>query len=382
MHKIIFCYLFSIFCLGGCVHKHSQTANADVICIAVNPNDSKKLDMETLFSSIEPIFLESSAVSLFRKCDKMIFFEDKYYILDRRSACISIFNTDGTFWRNSKSKQGNGPGEYYCIVDFDITKAKYIEILDASAYKIKRYDNEFNFINEINIPKKLYPINTFKCLDKDLYAFYSSSSSNATDEVKTYSFKQNRIVESTKGYIPKSFLNVGISQSYSFYELDEEVFFSFPYPNDKIYKIDKNEGCIREIYNYDFGRYSFPFSEVATHAYVFEDIIKGSKNYAFPIYRSENKNFLFTYIMYQEKQHLLLYEKTSRQSKLYSCTFSNGKVLIPPTFTDDVFLYVVAEPSWLKDIITEKLLVGKSKKRIESVTEDDNPIILKYRLRK
>ena len=383
MYKVVSLLLFSsLFCLYGCVNKHHSTIDSDAICITINPDRSEKLDIETLFASIEVIPLESSAVSLFSKCDKMFFFEEKYYILDRKAACIYVFNADGTFLRSSKSKQGNGPGEYYCIADFDISKDKHIEILDVSAYKIRKYDDEFNFLDEIDIPKKMYPISTFKCLNNELYAFYSSRSSDANDELKVYSFSQNRIVESVKGYISIPSLRVGVTQPYSFYELKEDVFFSFPYSNDKIYKIDSKEGCIKEIFRYDFGNHSFPFERIDTHVSIFEDVIKGSKEYAFPICRGENENFLFTFIMYQEKQYLLLYEKVLKQSNLYSCTFRDGKILLPPTLVDDNFLYVVAEQNWLEHLIAERLLVVKAKDAIKNIHEDDNPVILKYCLRK
>lgn len=370
------------FCLCGCANRHNHDISADAVCITVNPDNPEQLDIETLFSSIEVTPLESSTASLFSRCDKMFFFGGKYYILDRKANCIFIFNADGTFLRSSKNRQGSGPGEYYCIVDFDISKDNCIEILDVSAYKIRKYDDRFNFLDEIDIPKTLYPIITFKRLNDELYAFYSPLSSNTNDAIKIYSFKQNRIIESTEGYISIPSLKVGTTQPYSFYEFEENVFFSFPYPNDKIYKIDKNEGCIEEIIRYDFGSRSFPFGEIEPHASMFEDIIKGSEKYAFPIYRGENMNFLFTFIMYHEKQYLLLYKKDSKQSNFYSCMFRDGKVLLPPTFIDNDFLYVAAEQNWLEYLIAEKLLVGKTKGSIKNIQEDDNPVILKYCLRK
>lgn len=382
MYKYIYCYLFLFGVLCGCANRHGCIVDADAVCMTINPDDSKRLDMETLFSSVDVIPLESSTASLFSRCDKMIFYEGKYYILDKKAACIFIFDEDGTFLRSSKSKQGHGPGEYYCIVDFEISKDGHIEILDVSAYKIRKYDDKFNFIGEVDIPRKLYPISTFKCLNDGLYAFYSPRSSKTNDQITVYSFKQNRIVESVKGYISISSLKVGTTQSYSFYESGEDVFFSFPYPNDKVYKIDRNEGSISETVRYDFGNYSFPFEELDSHAVIFEDIIKGSKNYAFPIYRGENKDFLFTFIMYQGKQSLFLYDKVSRRSNLYSCQFHDGKVLLPPTFVDDNYWYIVAERGWLEYMVTEKLSDEKAKEAIKKIQEEDNPVILKYSLRK
>ncbi|TGY06890.1 6-bladed beta-propeller [Bacteroides muris (ex Afrizal et al. 2022)] len=385
MYKVVFGCLVVFFCLWGCVNKYDSIIDTDAACITVNPNNSEKLDIEAIFSSIEVTALESSEASLFGKCDKMLFKEGKYYILDRKEACIYVFNANGTFLRNSKSKQGDGPGEYHCIVDFDISKDKHIEILDVSAYKIMIYDDEFNFLDEVEIPKDLYPISTFKCLNNELYAFYSSfsSTSNANDRMNIYSFKQNRIVESTKGYIYIPSLRIGVTQPYSFYESEGDVFFSFPYPNDKVYKIEKNEGHIKEVIRYNFGSCSFPFEKIDSHKAIFEDIIKGSGKYAFPICRWENKNFLFTFIMYQEKQHLLLYKKDSERSNLYSCTFNNGELLLPPIYVDNDFLYVIAEPSWLEYLVSKKLLVETATiDTINNIKEDDNSVILKYRLKK
>lgn len=383
MYKVVSCYLLFLFCLCGCTHRRNYAVGDDVICIAVNPEESKELGMETLFSSIEILPLESSEVSLFGRCDKMLFAEGKYYVLDRKESCISIFAADGTFLGSSKGRQGNGPGEYYCIIDFDISKDKHIEILDVSAYKIRKYDDGFNFLGEVEIPKELYPITTFKCLNNGLYAFYSPFSSNTdSDEVRIYSYRLNRTIGNVNGYISNSSLNVGVTQPYSFYEFDGNIFFSFPYPNDKIYKIDVNEGFISEKIHYDFGNYSFPFSKINSYASIFEDIIKGSGKYVFPIYRCENKNFLFTFVMYQEKQYLLFYEKVLKRSHLYSCTFRDGKILLPPTFIDDDFLYIVAEQSWLEFLIDEKLLIGNMENLLKNTQVEDDMVIVKYCLRK
>lgn len=382
MYKVLFCYLLFIFCLCGCTHRHNAVDD-DVICIAINPEKSKELDMKTTFSSIEVVPLESSAASLFGRCDKMFFFEEKYYILDKKEACIFIFAADGTFLGNSKDKQGSGPGEYYCIVDFDISKDKHIEVLDVLAYKIKKYDDEFNFLGEVDIPKELYPITSFKCLNNEMYAFYSPLSSNTeSDKVRVYSFRENRIIDSVNGYITNAYLKVGATQPYSFYEFDGDVFFSFPYSNDKLYRIDGNEGYISEKIYYDFGDYSFPFRNINSHISVFEDIITGSKKYVFPIYRGENKRFLFTFAMYQEKQYLLLYEKVSKQVHFYSCTFHDGKMLIPPAFIDNDFLYIVAEQGWLEFLIDRNLQVGDMENSLKDNQEEDNPVILRYCLLK
>ena len=87
--------------------------------------------------------------------------------------------------------------------------------------------------------------------------------------------------------------------------------------------------------------------------------------------------------MYQEKQHLLLYKKDSERSNLYSCTFNNGELLLPPIYVDNDFLYVIAEPSWLEYLVSKKLLVETAAiNTINNIKEDDNSVILKYRLKK
>ena len=86
--------------------------------------------------------------------------------------------------------------------------------------------------------------------------------------------------------------------------------------------------------------------------------------------------------MYQEKQYLLFYEKVLRRSHLYSCTFRNGKILLPPAFIDDDFLYIVAEKNWLELLIAEKLLVGNMENLLKNIQEEDDLVIVKYCLRK
>ena len=52
-------------------------------------------------------------------------------------------------------------------------------------------------------------------------------------------------------------------------------------------------------------------------------------------------------------------------------------------YVDNDFLYVIAEPSWLEYLVSKKLLVETAAiNTINNIKEDDNSVILKYRLKK
>lgn len=370
-----------IISLCACSDRTNNHANGS-LTIHVDPNDFESLTMGNLFSSIELIALDNSDDALFYRGEKMYFINNEYYILDRSSTCIFVFDAKGTFLRSSKHREGRGPGEYYYIADFNVLDNNSVEILDVSAYKIRRYTNEFTFIDEVDIPKEIYPITMFQRLTDELYAFHSSSSStNKTDQVIVYSFKEGKVIQRAKGYISDPSIRPSHTQIYSFYEFDKEIFFSYPYPNDKVYRINRNGSEIKEVIAYDFGKYNFPFSKAVNHLNQFNDIMKGSHDYIFPTHRYENKEFIYTFVLYQEKLHLIRYRKDTNRTDSYSCSLSNGKTLLPPILIDEDFFYIIAEPSWLEYMISEELLSERSKEIYKNITESNNYVIVKYQLK-
>ena len=379
--KIIF--VLFVFCIAFSCRK--QTENSlDVIKIDVDMKASVKQPIETFFSAIEVVPLETTEESLLKKCGKVIFNNDKYYILDEGQHVIFVFDKHGHFIRSSKHKQGRGPGEYGTIMDFDFNpQTGYIEILDVSSYKIRRYDEDFNFINEFIYPKTMYNasfFSTFKAITSDLLVFYSSSGPvRDKDVLLLYSTSKNELIKRVEIQSIKH--RLGITQEYSFYMRDSALFFTNKYPNNDIYQILYNEEEIKRVVEFHFGEHTFCISDMSERSFENGNFIEmNNDRFAFPQAKYENDSSYFSIVYFKNELHLVTYNKKTKQTKVVPCKFSNGGMILPPKFVDNTYFYVIAEPDWIEMMIVKDLLDIQSQEIIETLKEDDNPVLLKYKL--
>ena len=371
-------YILIVFCIASSCKKQAENS-IDVIKIIVDMKTSKAKSIETIFSAIEAVPLETTENSLLKRCGKIICNDDKYYILDEGQNAIFIFDMQGHFLKNSMHKEGRGPGEYLSIVDFDINpQTGHIEILDVSAYKIRRYDEDFNFMNETTIPQTLYPITTFKIVTSDLLVFYSPRN-DINDKLLLYSVYKNEVVgrfniQSIKHRLP-------ITQKYSFYMRDSDLFFTNRYPSNYIFQILYNEKKIKECVEFNFGKNTFRITN--TSKTVLENNSSTEMNndqFVFPYTKHENDFSYFSFVEFKNELHLVSYNKESKLTKVVPCKFTDGGMILPPKFVDNIYFYVLAEPHWIDEMAKKTLLNSRSQEVIKTLKEDDNPILLKYKL--
>ncbi|MCC8147061.1 MAG: 6-bladed beta-propeller, partial [Bacteroidales bacterium] len=308
------------------------------------------------------------------------YYQDKYFILDRDQNAIFVFDKDGKFLLSSKDKEGEGPGEYFHLLDFDINyENQTIEIIDVSAYKIRRYTTDFTFLNEINLPLDVYPISSFELLSPDLYCFYESA--NGTKEVnilKMYSAKKNKIVGE---FLPVLKDNRPTTQQNSFYNFEGQIFYTFPFPNNELYRIDISDHSISKVLEYDLGKYNLPYDAfISSHVPGYE-YFEEYKDYLFITHKYENSKYYLGFIQKHNDLYAFKYNKATKEMDIISRIFSDGGILLPPALVDEECLYVLTSPQYLDITINPDLLDEKSKDVYRSLQEDDNPVILKYYLK-
>ncbi len=108
-------YLFFVFVICCSCNKPKQaykveeaisgTADSDsFVCypiqddrIIVNLDNNQKVSLFDYFSHIELIPLETNDDILIGYCEDLVFYQNRYYIFDRKRAVIQIFDQDGGF---------------------------------------------------------------------------------------------------------------------------------------------------------------------------------------------------------------------------------------------------------------------------------------------
>lgn len=103
--------------------------------------------------------------------DKVVYYSESYYVLDKKASQLMVFNGEGDFI-NRIGERGNGPGEYLRITDFEIDKEKQqILILSEPNRALFIYGLNGNFVKRLNLD---FFVNGFVLSKNNTYVFMSS----------------------------------------------------------------------------------------------------------------------------------------------------------------------------------------------------------------
>lgn len=322
--------------LEGCQEKSVNKTSAEYLKINVNINNARIIPAKQWFSSIELIPMETNEESLIGQWKKAIFHEENFFILDSKQGVIFIYNANGDYLLSSSSKKGQGPEEYMSILDFDINKeTNTIEILDASNYKIKKYDREFNYLSSWTLPQDLLPFSRFKILSHDRYAFYYGPSEKDTESIRIFSAHEEQVIKKLRPH-PFAIEDVISTQGNPFYEFNNQLFFTYTYPNNELYKIELKDWDIKKVVEYNFGKCTFTPDVMPDHR--MRDFFQNNRNkYVFITNKYENNNYYLAFTYFKDDMYVIRYNKQTKNQEVISWKFSDGGMLLPPAFIDNDF---------------------------------------------
>ncbi|MDR2131044.1 MAG: 6-bladed beta-propeller, partial [Odoribacteraceae bacterium] len=138
---------------------------------------SGTINIHEVLDSVKYVCLETSDDCLIREINKIVYHDNKYYILDRtKTKRLLCFDSAGRFER-SFGRTGQGPGEYVEPTDFMITSSQVI-ILDQFAHKLLFFDKRGNFIYPLSLKYKIHAITS---LDNDSLFIAKAGDNRHTD---------------------------------------------------------------------------------------------------------------------------------------------------------------------------------------------------------
>lgn len=197
---------------------------------------NNRLDLSHRVSSMSFIALNDSiSNALFKSIDKCIFKDGKIFILDYwGTSSVKVFDLKGNFLFNVGS-QGNGPQEYYKVIDFDVTEDA-IYLLDSKLRKILCFDLNGSFIDEYSYNNKIAGINGLIVTLDGNFLLGMDVNINMEHQVvltdKEFDIKQQ--ILSVDSLTTKGHLNIG-----SFKRCGDQIVYNYPV-SDYIYIFDNN----------------------------------------------------------------------------------------------------------------------------------------------
>ena len=197
LKMVILSFLFFISCNRPIKKENIETIKVNLKTEAV------EVSFDDYFSSSKVIALETNENSIFSQIDRISFYDNKIFILDRKLNSILVFNeNNGSFLFKIKNI-GRGPQEYTGLMDFTIDEKNnnivlytdrpyglYIHNLDGTFIKKVGLNNFY--INIASIDGKILFLNRdvnneYLLFDYDVAKSEEQGFLDISDRDKTYS---------------------------------------------------------------------------------------------------------------------------------------------------------------------------------------------------
>lgn len=346
--------------------------------VTINLDNIYEPKFKEIFSSIEicPLETDKSLIgNLFRR-KKALYIPNKFYVIIDDDYIIHLFNKKGEFISNSSKCIGQGPREYYILQDVAFNNINNtLDILDPFG-NITSYSESFEFEsrNKINVQtkdrfRKLFPIDNSQYILLD----DTERGSFILYDIK----KEEKIKKITyPGLIAEMSANSTPFNSYN-----NELFFIPPEVNDFIFVYDKEKKEIIPNLLIDGGVKSINKSDLDNlrsveerSTFMFRDSHKFS-----PVNRLYNKKYIISTYVKQTK----LFVNICNTETYNNITLKMDENLNPnlPEFfaIENDVVFAIVHPMDLEKFIDMDLVLNEN--ILQTIKEDDNPCIIKYRIR-
>ena len=370
--------------LFGCGFSNKET-NRNLI--EVDLNERIDVSIFDIFERIEIIKLETTDNSLFRYVNKVVCFNNVFYIHDYVEKTILSFDSAGKFL-NKIDNRGQGPEEYIHISDFDLDKQENkLLVLDPVSNSLLEYDLTGQFLYKIKLPTIVGAYNKIKCLNDNIITFWTYDDDN---RLKLYDKKNNQIF---REYFPKKEKSL----------FDHFPVIAFPYNNyvatesvtdNNIYEISA-DGKLSIAYTWDFGKLNNNVDIVKNLPK--RDLgrdIEARKEISNMMFNSEIVNYFFsknggnnTYRyakLIRKGKNIDLWYKMSEKKTLVFETTKEGSQF-EPLYWEDNFVIGLGPFGGSVEMdrtIPDAILDEENLKKKKQIMEDDNPVLIKYYFKK
>ncbi len=346
-----------------------------VVGIAVDIEYTGQVSIFDLFEKVELIPLETSDHSLLVDISKIQIYEDDFYILDYPLSRVLIFNNQGKFV-NSIDHWGVGPGEYISISDFNIDNQTELTLLSPDNWSMYYYNLDGSFKNKVELPVIGRAYKSFQFLNRDTIIFWTFDEKN---RIKFYSLKEDRIIKEAFPEEDNYFNSFSIQE--------------FPYGN-YLSRSSQNTvfgilpSCdVKVAYTWNFGKLNNSkkqllkapkfFSDPHEMQSFVEDVYSSKNiNYIFN-YQGGNEKYLYTQIIRENNHINIFHTKETQENYLFILT-SEQAGLYPVYWTDEYIVGIQPSSVELENVVPDILLDEENKKKKQSISEMDNPVLIKY----
>ncbi len=392
MNRISVVLLLVLFC--GCSSKDKKM-NVEIERIPINVYNISQ-DASSFIDKIELVPLETNDSSLLHKYGKVMYDkETDVYAVYTRDQVIFTFSGNGDFISNSKKMQGQGPDEYYMVVDMKFNPyLKGIDLLNPYG-TIYTYSSDFKLLGRRKI-KPEFPIDHLMALNLEeyifTYPFLWTNQEVAFANLKTqqvYNADYSGTISSGNSMAKDCFCKIG-----------DDFYFIPPGINYYFYRIDTKGMKLIPIMYLDFGDLEIKEADlpgramgkrvdsdeerarVVKEAQERAQFLRHSNNHIVPLIKFFNDDYVYVYFVKSTQgagSNFIYNRKTkksflTKEDKPFIMNFCFGIV--------DNVLLSIRQPEYVSRLVDRRLMSTEEIYKMEQLKEDDNPVIIKYYLKK
>jgi len=350
----------------------------------------KVLKSSSIIDECSYIPLETNKEALIAIFTQIQIHRDKIYIMDRlRGEGLFIYSLDGKFIRKLGQK-GGGSQEYGKISGFAIKKdGDYMVVYDSWKSRMMFYDLDGNFIRSKDL--LFNESSSFALLPSNTILSISDSHEH---NVHLGDFNRYRLIFSDTtmsnykfGFEFDNNANLSIGWSNLYYYNGEYIY--YPQFTNSIYSV--SDTLIREKYRIDcsniFSQFDINKITQFKSSEEFYEYWNATAN-LYP-FIAENSHHLFFTVANQTIKYTYFYDKTNHKSVGFETMDFDGDFLV--NFQDDIYNYGdyflgIAPVNKLFELKDERQKSGnplskKISKMIDSLKDDDNDILVLFKLK-
>lgn len=374
----------------GCTARQTDSLCADeVIPVDIRRSVS---DKKEVIAKIELIPLETTDSCLVKGLSKFMYDRemDLFAIYGKKEQIAYTFRGNGRFVGSSEKRKGRGPSEYTMVVDATINPfLKSVDLLNPYGI-VYSFTPSFEWKER----RKLNPEfiwNNLAVVDSSHYVFtinpiWTDEEINMVDvDTQEISSMQYR------GTIASDVGDRG-----RFCQVEDRLYFIPKGINYYIYRIDKKEKMLVPSIYLDFGKDSISTDGLPGRAIgertksdrKRKDIIKDMQERA--DYLRENQAVLpvrkflnekYVYILYAIGRQLTGHYIYNRETRKGYVVDTDGFIMHPCAFITDNILFAICDAYEVSQYVDTSLMSEEEIDKMRRITDEDNPVILKYHLK-
>ncbi len=356
--------------------------------ITIDPDALSRTErskISIIAESIEYIPLQTTDSILIGHAQKMVVWQGNFYIWDKQTESIYLFDANGKF-KNKLSKQGGSPEEYPRIYDFEVDRQNGdIWIYSDMTGKFYQYTTAGEFVKQVKSPVM---ISSF-AVHKDWKYCYLGRSANMDYYKDTYpkmcrymALQDDQPQHQELAYEYKDIKVPLSSFNYSFYK-DTVLLTEFLKP--VIYSVD-TLGRLHPRYRLEFttNTLSLSFDEEVDLKAVKSAEKAGNYAHLFGTFFETGKYVFFNYARgligtgFVDKSTGTVHN----QGYFLEDDFNIIGLPVSISFVDENYMYKIVEPGILLKNREKGNMSSYLEKICQGIQEFNNPIIIRIKLKK